>query len=304
MRDMKRIFGIGMIVAGAVAFAGCSGKTGDNTQAATAADSIVTAADTVAAESRPVLTTDSVWAADSLLTGGCKATARVAGRYPASGNKQLVDSIRAWLGNQLSYSLQNSGERLFTPTAAELASGEALARRCVKAMLAEAGADFKDFTAEGFEYTYEYQFGFRPTFETDSVVTYSFSSYCYFGGAHGGAFGGGQSFDANSGRRLTADSMFGAASRKKLVAMIRKALWKQYFSRNAEPGTTLSDILFEPDSLQLPAVPPVFGDKGLIFTYQQYEIAPYVYGMPACVLPYSEVGPLMRPEAKRLIPHI
>jgi len=86
-----------------------------------------------------------------------------------------------------------------------------------------------------------------------------------------------------------------------LTNLVREALWQQYFKEDCEEGATLSDILLiNPAKLELPATPPLFSDKGLIFIYQQYEIAPYAYGMPACVLPYSVVKPLMNREAALL----
>ncbi|MDE6438615.1 MAG: RsiV family protein, partial [Muribaculaceae bacterium] len=48
--------------------------------------------------------------------------------------------------------------------------------------------------------------------------------------------------------------------------------------------------------------PPYFMKDGVVFLYQQYEIACYAAGMPACVIPYSALLPFMTPAARELVP--
>lgn len=248
------------------------------------------------------LVTDSLRWADTITMGGCTATAVVAGQYPLSGHQPLVDSIQAWLGKRLSYGMITSGSPMFTPSPRELTSGRRLVARAGMTMIDEARSDFKGLMADDIAVTYEYMFDFGPTYQSDSIVTYGFNGYVFLGGAHGTALGTGQSFNSNTGLSLNARNIFVAGRMPQLISMIREGLCNQYFKDNAAAGQTLQDaLLINPDSLQLPSTPPLFGPDGLIFIYQQYEIAPYSEGMPACVLPYSTLKPLMRPEIARLI---
>ncbi len=249
-----------------------------------------------------MLETDSVHWSDSISVGKCKAKANVSGQYPVAGTTRLVDSIRGWLGTQLSCNMENSGATLFRPTPSELSSGQKLAERCGKAMLQSARSDFDEFEDNDISVSYEYSYSFGPSYQSDSILTYYFSGYVYLGGAHGGALGGGQSFATSSGLSLTSENMFKAEKRPELINLIRKALWNQYFKEGCEPGSTLKDaLLINPDTLSLPQMPPLFSKDGLVFTYQQYEIACYAAGMPSCVLPYTTVEPLLKPEVARLL---
>lgn len=290
-------------VAAAISFTACSGSASGNAGNNADTTACVHAACSDSEPSQaPRIETDSVHWADSLRMGQCLAKAEVAGQYPVAGITPLVDSVRAWLGDQLSCSVQQTSDRMFKPTAADLASGSRLAAACGKAMLESARSDFKGFVEEDFSISYEFSNSFGPSYQTDKLLTYYFSSYVYLGGAHGGSLGSGQSFDANTGQKLTADNIFLPDKKAELTDLVREALWQQYFKEDCEEGATLADVLLiNPAKLELPATPPLFSDEGLVFIYQQYEIAPYAAGMPACVLPYSAVKPLMSDKAAGLI---
>lgn len=299
----KNLILLSATLAAAIAFIAC-GKSAtvrtDDDSSADGDSSVLTISD----DNKPQkLVTDSVSWADSLTMKGCTAKVTLGGRYPVAGPSPLVDSVRAWIGNELSYSASTTSDRLFKPNAAELISGERLLTHCGKALMAMSQRDFSGMTEDGFSINYEFSYSFGPVYQTDKLLTYSFSGYCYLGGAHGSSVGDGQTFVLSSGLRLTARNMFRPGTYATLTAYLRKALWDQYFKAEAEPGNTLSDILLiRPEGLELPATAPQFGPDGLIFVYQQYEIAPYVYGMPSCVLPYKVVKPLLRPDVAELLP--
>lgn len=256
-----------------------------------------------AATASPYVSTDTVHWADSLSLSGCNADVKINGQYPSEGTQPLLDSVRSWLGKCLTMNMWNADKPVFTPTAEQLASGKAMAEACGKALIASARTDFEGFARDSITTNYEYIYNFGSSFSSDSVVTYFFTGYGYLGGAHGGTVANAQSFDTNSGVQLTATNMFRADARGALVEKLRSGLWEQYFKPEAGEGMTLRDkLLINPDTLPLPQFPPVFLEKGIAFTYQQYEIAPYAAGMPQCLFPYTEMKPLMTQEAARLIP--
>ena len=60
---------------------------------------------------------------------------------------------------------------------------------------------------------------------------------------------------------------------------------------------TLSDE----DIIPLPVWQPYPTKDGLVFTYQQYEVAPYAAGMPSFVLPYAEVEQFLTEDAAKML---
>lgn len=290
------------IAASAIVFGACSGKSKTTSESDIKGVDITTAEDSIATQPQR-LVTDSVHFADSLVLGGCKATASVAGLYPVKGGKTLLDSLHYWLGEQMSTDMQNSTKKLFKPTADELADGQELAKGFVSASLRQALQDFTGFVADSVSTTYEYNCNFSPAFESDSLTTYSMGTYVYFGGAHGGVYGISQTFVNSTGEQLTANKVFSQDNRPKLIDLLRRELWSQYFKAESPEGSTLRDaLLIDPDTLPLPATPPAFLADGVAFTYQQYEIACYAAGMPSCIIPYSTIRPLVRPQIQPLLP--
>ena len=47
----------------------------------------------------------------------------------------------------------------------------------------------------------------------------------------------------------------------------------------------------------MPATSPYFTADGIVFTYQQYEIAPYAAGQPSFTLSYKDVASYLTKEA-------
>lgn len=68
---------------------------------------------------------------------------------------------------------------------------------------------------------------------------------------------------------------------------------QQYFK--VKTGKELDDLLMlpTPGYLPKPVSDPYLTKEGVVFVYQQYEIAPYAAGSPKFTLPYSEVKKYM-----------
>ena len=134
---------------------------------------------------------------------------------------------------------------------------------------------------------WDYTMTVTKTFEDSTYVVFSDSEYSYLGGAHGGVFG------------------FGALTFRFSDGSIEKGL-KEYFNENADEKITTDQQLMEqlmlPDEskglIPLPAWTPSPDEKGkgLVFTYQQYEIACYAVGMPSFVLTWEELKPFLRED--------
>lgn len=253
---------------------------------------------------------DSLQWEDSLRMGRYKANVRISGMYPSGGVPLLVDSLRTWIAEQLACGGYGDCRVVAKYDTASLVDGNVLVAAIGRAYMDSARVDFDRFMQDtvcaresGVEYEQDYSF--MPIFRGDSILTYSFSGYAYLGGAHGSALGIGQSFAISTGKRLSASDMFLPDGRERLRTLLADGLWKQYFRQDSINGgeSSLDDaLLIASDTLPLPACPPMCVDTGMVFIYQQYEIACYAAGMPACVLPYRVLRPLLRPEVARLLP--
>ena len=83
--------------------------------------------------------------------------------------------------------------------------------------------------------------------------------------------------------------------------VIKKGL-KKYFEVNTDEELENSLSLENTYLLPLPATPPVFTKEGVLFTYQQYEIAAYAAGLPSFIVPYNEAKSLMNTTGNNLLP--
>lgn len=254
----------------------------------------------------PVMVTDTITLADSIVYGGSTAEITINGQYPARAAHALIDSTRQWLAECLSWGTYSTDKQIIMPTKAQIADGTKLIDHLGKKILASAKRDFIYLEGDSLTIGYEYQITFAPSFESDSLLTYEYNTYHYTGGAHGNAIARVATFVVPSGRILTYDNTFQSDRFKELITKIRAGLWNQYFRPAAAntnmPSTLAEAMLIDPDSLNLPICGPQFGPKGVTFTYGQYEIAPYSAGMPSCTLPYGELRSLMRPEVLPLLP--
>ena len=151
---------------------------------------------------------------------------------------------------------------------------------------------------------WDYSMDVTKTFEDSTYVVFSGSEYAYIGGAHGGVFGfGGITFRFSDGSKVNGFLKDNVV--KDMQPLLKKGL-KEYFNENADDKITTDQQLMENLQLSgengnlipLPAWTP-FPDekgKGLVFTYQQYEIACYAVGMPSFVLSWDELKPFLKED--------
>ncbi len=149
---------------------------------------------------------------------------------------------------------------------------------------------------------WEYSFSLLKSRETDRYVVFLSEDYVYLGGAHGGIIGRGpMTFDKKDGSLV--ERFLELSCLDAIQPLLRKGL-SDYFSEGGMEVSQegLDDILsLESDSVPLPAWPPFPSEDGLVFTYQQYEIAAYAAGMPNFTVPYGDILPYLTQEAKGLL---
>ena len=147
-----------------------------------------------------------------------------------------------------------------------------------------------------------YDFCLLKDRETDRYVVFLSQDYVYLGGAHGGVVGrGGLTFDKANG--LLVEKFLDPASLDEIQPLLRKGLTQYFADEEMEISPEeLDNILFlETGIVPFPAWTPYPDEGGLVFTYQQYEIAAYAAGMPNFTIPYDDLLPYLTPEAKALV---
>ena len=151
---------------------------------------------------------------------------------------------------------------------------------------------------------WDYSMDVTKTSEDSTFVVFNDTEYAYIGGAHGGVFGwGGITFRFSDGsivKDFLKDNVL-----KDMQPLLKKGL-KEYFNENADEKITTDQQLMEqlmlPEEskglIPLPAWTPSPDEKGkgLVFTYQQYEIACYAVGMPSFVLSWEELKPFLKED--------
>lgn len=219
--------------------------------------------------------------------------------FPTSGNPILMNAIREYISESLGISyageLENNMQGSYD---GDLSNGQ-------KMIDYYFDLKYKEFK-KAHDLMAENMTGDVPTFaseteihflyETDKFVTYEMKKYEDMGGAHGGTFISGMTFRKSDGRRVEWDLFT-----KSMQDVIKKGL-KKYFEVNTDEELEKSLSLENTYLLPLPATPPVFTKEGVLFTYQQYEIAAYAAGLPSFIVPYNEAKSLMNTTGNNLLP--
>lgn len=147
-----------------------------------------------------------------------------------------------------------------------------------------------------------YDYTLEKIGETDRYLVFNSRDYVYMGGAHGGIVGAGAlTFDKADGHQVT------PVLRPDCVEDIQPLLVRgllDYFKEEevemSEDGLFEILMLEQERQIPLPAWDPFPTEAGLVFTYQQYEIASYAAGMPQFVVPFADVRAFLSADAEKV----
>lgn len=116
------------------------------------------------------------------------------------------------------------------------------------------------------------------------------SGYQYSGGAHGGAWSVFDCLDVKNKKTLALNDIVSADS------SVLESLLEQQFREDYQLKATdsLTEYLFE--NKLMPNDNFSFDGSGLYFTYNQYEVAPYVMGIISVMIPWEKLKPYINRE--------
>ena len=160
------------------------------------------------------------------------------------------------------------------------------------------GADSLGFSAEELaDMKSELNLSNSITYHDDHIITLQKKLYTYSAGAaHGhGLHGvGNYTIDRKSKDVISEGDLFIDGYEAELNKVLQRALLKSLGRKNAqevekEDGFSITDLSGN-DNFRLDA-------KGMTYTYNPYEIAPYAMGVIEFFVPYEEVRHLLRPQS-------
>ena len=158
--------------------------------------------------------------------------------------------------------------------------------------------------AELLEYLPRWSFDYelKKVRETDRYLVFSLQDISYMGGAHGSVGGAGfPTFDRQDGHQVV--PVLRPDCTEDIQPLLLRGL-REYFREagvELESGELMEMLTLPEEGLvPLPTWEPYPAEDGLVFLYQQYEIAPYASGMPSFVLPFDEVKEFLSADALRV----
>ncbi len=210
--------------------------------------------------------------------------------YPTATTKELKTAIAEYISETLGAQYMGT-----------LENGDSIIDYYGKAIYQELAKEHKEMEAE-MPFMTDYKF--NKTTETENYVTYTSAYEEYMGGAHGSTIIQGATFRKADGRKFGLDMLVGT-EKEKFRALLKEGL-KEYFDNPNMTDTQLKEYLFLNESqtvdyLPLPAYAPYITDKGVTFTYQQYEIASYAAGLPTFTIPFEKIKPYLSATVLKMV---
>ena len=226
--------------------------------------------------------------ADSITVNGVKGTVKMDIDFPESGNFFVINNIREWMSEQMGGTYEGraeDGDRMMTHYKSSILTD--FQENIIPDMPPIPDVScYKDIKIKKLQ-------------ETDRFVTFVYTQEGYSGGAHGWYLMEGQTFRKSDGRRIDYD-IFREESKDELAQLIMDNIFTQYFESDKKQFESLL-TMENNDFFPLPVSAPIFREDGVEFIYQQYEIACYAAGLPACVISYDLIEPFLTQAGRSLI---
>ena len=245
------------------------------------------------------LATDSV---SLSLNSDTLAIANIKIDYPSDGGKTLPDSARAYIYNVLGAHFIDTDEngkpyKTNVTFTGDKEDGKAVAEFYGKEFQREISEMRKADTMLPSTIGYVHDVAVRKVCDAETFVTFLTTDYCFLGGAHGSETVSGASLSKDGGHLIAYP--VDTTKTAQLQPLLRKGLLG-YFSKqdNSINEKNLTDFLFiEHDTIPMPSSSPYFMPDGIVFVYQQYEIAPYAAGQPTFTVSYKDIAPFLTKDA-------
>ncbi|MBN1633683.1 MAG: DUF3298 domain-containing protein [Ignavibacteria bacterium] len=129
---------------------------------------------------------------------------------------------------------------------------------------------------------------------SDFCISYVIHNYNFTGGAHPNGYTRYLNFNPSSGKILDLDDIFKGGYEKKLNKLLEQKFRKEF---DLSPEAPLTEMLFENKIEHNNNF--AISDNSIIFLYNRYEIAPYVFGEITLEVPYEEINNILKEPFKK-----
>ena len=150
----------------------------------------------------------------------------------------------------------------------------------------------RDAIARGQPVAYSLQVDPEFLGQRGQVVSFKIITAYYTGGAHGGASDNYYNLDLKQKKQLTLSDIVLPNQQQKL----RDQLYGQFTEWVKKNDSKVNLAEYEQTWPFTLTENFSFTETGLLFSYGQYEIGPYVAGMPEFVVPYTQLSGIIKPE--------
>ena len=216
--------------------------------------------------------------------------------YPVKGSPLMLSTLRHFIAKTIGAdsSLVDNKDSLLA-TAYRFGYGEMMKSR--EEMMYDSIAQIP---------TYFISYDIKKGTDMMGFVTYLINYADYQGGAHGSAYATGSTFTKKDGRCWEWDMIKGKESNG--FRQLMKEGVRDYFGQFEKGKISdeqLKDMLLidgDVNHLPLPEWAPYLTVDGVVFAYQQYEIAPYAAGIISFIVPYEKIKPYLVNEILSVIP--
>lgn len=150
----------------------------------------------------------------------------------------------------------------------------------------------QDAIARGQPVAYSLQVDPEFLGQRGQVASFKIITAYYTGGAHGGASDNYYNLDLKQKKQLMLNDIVLPDQQQKL----RDQLYMQFTEWVKKDDSKVNLAEYEQTWPFTLTENFSFTDTGLLFSYGQYEIGPYVAGMPEFVVPYAQLNGIIKPE--------
>lgn len=209
-------------------------------------------------------------------------------RYPVFSGGAHADDVNRMLQSYIADS-----------TAISPGDGKSRGGKSIELLADEFLKDYEGFRKEfGSELPYQFDLSCSVPLNRPGYLTVDISWDAYTGGAHGMHHTEFLVFDTATGKRLKPEDVFVPGFATVLNRLIdakfrqMKGLLKTE-RLDGEKGTLFENVIRHNDNFAL-------GDKGIVFFYNEYEIAAYAFGPTEIELVYGELQDILKPAFRSL----
>lgn len=141
---------------------------------------------------------------------------------------------------------------------------------------------------------------YQQTFATPHVVSFRFAIETFFyGAAHPNTSFVSFNYDLDQGKPIALSDLFGTTNYLEKIAVYSKPILTKKLTAAAQAPT-------EVDAKGIAPIQENFSvwnlsNKGIIFTFPAYQVAPYVFGVQDVLVPYDVINQDLNPSLKAKI---